>query len=81
MANRANRDTVSSTGVVMDKCLPFAGVNTTIRVFRQALALDEVGSDNINSLSIPFQCAPYGATRCEAGSLSDIFFDLTLILL
>ncbi|KAH9065590.1 hypothetical protein EDB87DRAFT_857448 [Lactarius vividus] len=34
-------DTVASTGIIMNKTLPFAGVNTTIRVFRHALALDE----------------------------------------
>ncbi|KAH8992435.1 hypothetical protein EDB92DRAFT_2087030 [Lactarius akahatsu] len=34
-------DTVASTGIIMNKTLPFVGVNTTIRVFRQALALDE----------------------------------------
>lgn len=34
-------DTVASVGVVMGKTLPFVDVNTTIRVFRQALALDE----------------------------------------
>lgn len=37
-----NRDTVSSVGLVMSRSLPFVEVNTTIRVFRQALALDEV---------------------------------------
>ncbi|KAH9059128.1 hypothetical protein EDB87DRAFT_1791652 [Lactarius vividus] len=34
-------DTVASVGFVMTKTLPFADVNTTIRVFRQALSLDE----------------------------------------
>ncbi|KAH9178543.1 hypothetical protein EDB89DRAFT_954272 [Lactarius sanguifluus] len=34
-------DTVASTGIILSKTLPFAEVNTTIRVFRQALALDE----------------------------------------
>ncbi|KAI9444639.1 hypothetical protein H4582DRAFT_2094508 [Lactarius indigo] len=34
-------DTVASVGVIMGKTLPFVDVNTTIRVFRQALALDE----------------------------------------
>ncbi|KAH9007824.1 hypothetical protein EDB84DRAFT_1552891 [Lactarius hengduanensis] len=34
-------DTVASVGFVMGKTLPFADVNTTIRVFRQALSLDE----------------------------------------
>lgn len=37
-----NRDTVSSVGLVMSRSLPFVEVNTTIRVFRQALSLDEV---------------------------------------
>ncbi|KAI9444533.1 hypothetical protein H4582DRAFT_1806636 [Lactarius indigo] len=43
-------DTVASVGFIMNKTLPFADVNTTIRVFRQALSLDEVRPD----LSIPF---------------------------
>ncbi|KAH8987398.1 hypothetical protein EDB86DRAFT_2832355 [Lactarius hatsudake] len=34
-------ETVASVGVIMGKTLPFVDVNTTIRVFRQALALDE----------------------------------------
>ncbi|KAH9010783.1 hypothetical protein EDB84DRAFT_1541996 [Lactarius hengduanensis] len=34
-------DTVASVGFIMGKTLPFADVNTTIRVFRQALSLDE----------------------------------------
>jgi len=34
-------DTVASVGVIMGKTLPFVGVNSTIRVFRHALALDE----------------------------------------
>ncbi|KAI9455900.1 hypothetical protein BJY52DRAFT_1188119 [Lactarius psammicola] len=34
-------DTVASTGIITNKTLPFVGVNTTTRVFRQALALDE----------------------------------------
>jgi uncharacterized protein (DUF2235 family) len=37
-----DRDTVASVGVIMGRSLPFVDVNTTIRVFRQALALDEV---------------------------------------
>jgi hypothetical protein len=37
-----NRDTVASVGLIMSRSLPFVEVNTTIRVFRQALALDEV---------------------------------------
>ncbi|KAF9220931.1 hypothetical protein BS17DRAFT_786233 [Gyrodon lividus] len=34
-------DTVQSTGVLINRVLPFTGSNTAIRVFRQALALDE----------------------------------------
>jgi len=34
-------DTVASVGVIMGRSLPFVDVNTTIRVFRQALSLDE----------------------------------------
>jgi uncharacterized protein (DUF2235 family) len=34
-------DTVASVGVIMGRSLPFVGVNTTIRVFRQGLSLDE----------------------------------------
>ncbi|KAI0308354.1 hypothetical protein B0F90DRAFT_1682100 [Multifurca ochricompacta] len=34
-------DTVASVGVIMGKSLPFVDVNTTIRVFRHALSLDE----------------------------------------
>jgi hypothetical protein len=64
----------------MDECLPFAGVNTTIRVFRQALALDEVCSDNINLLSIPFRCQYPYATSFEARNLFEFFFDLRLII-
>ena len=41
-----NRDTVMSVGVVMGRSLPFVDVNTTIRVFRQALSLDEVRDDH-----------------------------------
>ena len=40
-----NRDTVASVGLkglVLGTSLPFVEVNTTIRVFRQALSLDEV---------------------------------------
>ena len=37
-----DRDTVGSVGVIMGRSLPFVNTNTTIRVFRQALALDEV---------------------------------------
>jgi uncharacterized protein (DUF2235 family) len=37
-----DRDTVASVGVIMGRSLPFVDVNTTIRVFRQALSLDEV---------------------------------------
>lgn len=34
-------DTVQSTGVLVNRVLPFTDSNTSIRVFRQALALDE----------------------------------------
>ncbi|KAI0044657.1 hypothetical protein FA95DRAFT_1583670 [Auriscalpium vulgare] len=34
-------DTVASVGVVLTRTLPFVATNTTIRTFRQALALDE----------------------------------------
>ncbi|KAF8843330.1 hypothetical protein BDN67DRAFT_897217 [Paxillus ammoniavirescens] len=34
-------DTVQSTGVLVNRILPFTDSNTSIRVFRQALALDE----------------------------------------
>jgi hypothetical protein len=37
-----DRDTVARVGVIMSRSLPFVEVNTTIRVFRQALSLDEV---------------------------------------
>ncbi|KAH8993941.1 hypothetical protein EDB92DRAFT_2085837 [Lactarius akahatsu] len=40
-------DTVASVGFIMGKTLPFADVNTTIRVFRQALSLDEVRADDL----------------------------------
>lgn len=40
-----DRDTVASVGVIMSRSLPFVDVNTTIRVFRQALSLDEVRGD------------------------------------
>ena len=38
----SDRDTVASVGIVMGRGLPFVGSNTTIRVFRHALSLDEV---------------------------------------
>ncbi|KAI0064152.1 hypothetical protein BV25DRAFT_1800963 [Artomyces pyxidatus] len=34
-------DTVASVGVIMTRTLPFVGTNTTVKTFRQALALDE----------------------------------------
>ena len=37
----AYRDTLSSVGEVFHRTLPFTGSNTSIRVFRQALALHE----------------------------------------
>jgi hypothetical protein len=36
------RDTVASVGLMISPSLPFVDENTTIRVFRQALSLDEV---------------------------------------
>ena len=36
------RDTVASVGLFSTRTLPFVGANNTIRVFRQALSLDEV---------------------------------------
>lgn len=38
---QAYRDTVSSVGDVIPTTLPFTRSNTSIRVFRHALALDE----------------------------------------
>jgi uncharacterized protein (DUF2235 family) len=38
----SRRETVSSVGVIWDKTLPFTTANTTVKTFRQALALDEV---------------------------------------
>jgi uncharacterized protein (DUF2235 family) len=37
-----DRDTVASVGILTARSLPFVDVNTTIRVFRQSLSLDEV---------------------------------------
>ena len=48
-----NRDTVMSMGVVMGRSLPFVDVNTTIRVFRQALSLDEVCGHDLLSAQSP----------------------------
>ena len=42
-----DRDTVASVGVIMGRSLPFADVNTTIKVFRQALSLDEVSGGRL----------------------------------
>jgi hypothetical protein len=39
----SRRDTVGSVGILNRRTLPFVGANNTIRVFRQALSLDEVG--------------------------------------
>lgn len=38
----SRRDTVASVGILNRRTLPFVGANNMIRVFRQALALDEV---------------------------------------
>jgi hypothetical protein len=37
-----HRDTVGSVGILNRRTLPFVGANNAIRVFRQALSLDEV---------------------------------------
>ena len=37
------RDTVASVGFLWSQTLPFVDTNASIRVFRQALSLDEVG--------------------------------------
>lgn len=37
-------DTVASVGVIASRTLPFTNSNSSIRVFRHALALDEVRS-------------------------------------
>jgi uncharacterized protein (DUF2235 family) len=44
------RDTVASVGIVSGHTLPFVDANTTIRVFRQALSLDEVRAGPLGSL-------------------------------
>ena len=36
------RETVSGVGIIMTKTLPFTTKNELIKVFRQALSLDEV---------------------------------------
>lgn len=36
------RDTVQSTGMLVNRVLPFTAANCVIRVFRHALSLDEV---------------------------------------
>lgn len=36
------RDTVASVGILSRRTLPFVGANNMIKVFRQALSLDEV---------------------------------------
>jgi len=48
-----NRDTIMSVGIVMSRSLPFVDVNTTIRVFRQALSLDEVRGHDLSSAQSP----------------------------
>jgi hypothetical protein len=53
------RDTVASVGVIAGRTLPFVDVNTTIRVFRQALSLDEVCTKALDSLSSLGAIRPY----------------------
>ncbi|KAI0248360.1 hypothetical protein BJV78DRAFT_1131681 [Lactifluus subvellereus] len=58
-------DTVASVGVVSGRTLPFVDVNTTIRVFRQALSLDERRvrfRPNLYHRSVPDQPAPKDGT-------------------
>ena|SRR5258708_4635636 len=43
----SDRDTVASVGFLVGRKLPFVSVNTTIKVFRQALALDEVSTSDV----------------------------------
>lgn len=47
-----NRDTVASVGALVSRSLPFVNVNTTIRVFRHALSLDEVCNRHYLVLSV-----------------------------
>lgn len=52
-----NRDTVPSVGILRSQTLPFVDADASIRVFRQALSLDEVGgttSEHNLWLLIPF---------------------------
>jgi len=42
VGSMCRRDTVGSVGILNRRTLPFVGANNTIRVFRQALSLDEV---------------------------------------
>jgi hypothetical protein len=51
------RDTVASVGLLRSQTLPFVDANSSIRVFRQALSLDEVrgaASEHIFRLLTPF---------------------------
>jgi hypothetical protein len=43
----SDRDTVASVGFLVGYKLPFVSVNTTIRWFRQVLALDEVSTSDV----------------------------------
>ena len=43
----SDRDTVASVGFLVSRSLPFVTVNTTIKVFRHALALDEVSTSDV----------------------------------
>ncbi|KAH8992428.1 hypothetical protein EDB92DRAFT_1797303 [Lactarius akahatsu] len=76
-------DTVASVGVIMGKTLPFVDVNTTIRVFRQALALDEVCADDLICRSLsraqPFtlplrHMRSFRARACHPSALPFITF-------
>ena len=43
----SDRDTVASVGFLVSRSLPFVTVNNTIKVFRHALALDEVSMSDV----------------------------------
>jgi len=76
-------DTVASVGLIMARTLPFVGVNTTIRVFRQALALDEHRAKfrpNLYHRSVPDKSSkkvdtPASSEPVTAQSGSDEVFD------
>ncbi|KAH9962729.1 hypothetical protein BGW80DRAFT_1354174 [Lactifluus volemus] len=67
-------DTVSRVGAIVSRTLPFASVNTTIRVFRQALSLDEHRArfrPILYHRSVPGQLAPVSAFPNHLQSATD----------